>query len=112
MGERRIVVPEGMLEAAGKASNGVDPEGHFLYLPIEAALCWLDAKLDQCVVAEDGAKTIKQVRRMFLAPEPSVANVDAAIPDLLLDAPTHILIEEANRKIREAYRRGQKSGAK
>ena len=29
-----------------------------------------------------------------LRPEPSVAEVDAAIPDLLLDAPTHVLIED------------------
>jgi hypothetical protein len=42
----------------------------------------------------------------------STAEIDAAIPDLVLDQPTHVLIEEANRKIREAYRRGRKAGSK
>jgi hypothetical protein len=46
---------------------------------------------------------------MFLAAEDSVAEVDAHIPDLLMDAPTHVSIKEANRKIREAFHRGRGS---
>ena len=56
MSERKYVVPEGMLKAAHGAAvqNGGQIEEC-----LEAALRWLDAKLDQCVVAGDGARTIE-----------------------------------------------------
>lgn len=52
--------------------------------------------------------TVEWQKRMFLAPS-DVARVDAAIPDLLIDAPTHITVSIANNNIREAYRRGRDS---
>ena len=49
-------------------------------------------------------------RRCFVQEEPEIAEIDATIPDLLFDAPTNVVINEANRHIREAYRRGLRKG--
>lgn len=47
MGKRKIVVPKEVLLEAGRASNGVDPEGYFLYRPLEAVFIWLGNKLHE-----------------------------------------------------------------
>jgi hypothetical protein len=41
MADQEYVVPEGMRKAAMEATNGWDPEGYFIYLPLLAALKWL-----------------------------------------------------------------------
>ena len=48
MSEQKIVVPEGMQLAAGEASEGLDPEGYFLYHPLAAAVQWLLNKIHEC----------------------------------------------------------------
>jgi hypothetical protein len=38
----KLKVPDGMLKAASDASDGFDPDGVILHLPLAAALGWLD----------------------------------------------------------------------
>ena len=86
MNSGKIIVPKGMLKAAGAASGGVDPHGYYLVGPLEAALRWLSENpivptLDQIesmrrlssytdkplCTYQDVA--VEWQRRMFLAPQ-------------------------------------------
>lgn len=127
-----IKVPQGMLDAAAGATKGITT-GQFCCVRdgLESALRWLSEN-PVCPTREQQEELCHQAslasneanrmivwsaathwpRLMFLAPEPSVAEIDARIPDLLFDYPTHVEVGLANKTIREAFRRGQKEGAK
>ena len=138
--EKRIVVPSGMLKAAGAGSAGVDPYGYYLVGPLRAALEWLIGNADELIVCQDmrsvfiGARReancteqhcepsgvtlaiqreaiYSSIRRIFLAPEPDETGVPEAIKDLLWVG--HFEDGDSiNSAIIEAYRRGQKAGAR
>lgn len=112
----KIVVPEGMIEAANAAISVEHPS---TWRILEAALQWLsaghmDLPLPLLVSVKDAVhgwsinETIVQevlhggLRRMFLASEPEVP---AAISDLIFSGGDSI----PNRHILEAYRRGRTS---
>ena len=68
----KIVVPEGMLKAAGKASGGVDPDGYFLYLPLQAALLWLS---ENPIVPTD--EQVEEMRIKLVPVHPHWGNIVA-----------------------------------
>lgn len=74
----KVVVPDEMKKAAGRASNGFDPDGYFLYHPLEGALNWLDEKIkglkrgDMYLDRRLYNNAIEDVRRMYLAPDSEV----------------------------------------
>jgi len=82
MSEKRYVVPEGMRLAAGRATNGVDPEGFLIYPALEAALRWQSENLkvptekEWAACLQDARRdsgispVMAWVRRMYLTPEP------------------------------------------
>lgn len=132
---KKIKVPEGMIEAAHKASEFTDYEREkrtLRFAPgiintiLEAALLWLTehpivptmAQIEAirctghpCIL--DGAWYAQEwQRRMFLEPEPEVPE---EIKDMLLDAHApdseHCFFKPSvyNERITEAYRRGKES---
>jgi hypothetical protein len=128
MSEKRYVIPKGMLEAA-ILSHPFDTRTKFLPEMLEAALRWLSdnpivptakqsAELESLCRLNDEPMCMDAIfycsewqRRMFLAPEPEVLT---DIKDLLLSesAPqshAYFRPDTYNQRIREAYRRGQKS---
>jgi hypothetical protein len=112
MSDKKYIVPKGMLKAAGEASNGVDPDGYFLYTCLIAALRWQDENLPSVVTSHsDHVRTgyencLSDIRRMYLAPEPEAPKVD--LSDLLY-SDCMIAASEHNDEIYEAFRRGQQS---
>lgn len=121
---KKIVVPQGMLAAAGAASDGLDPQGLFLIGPLQGALRWIDEQLELMIqdnpylhdvfhrsesLSENYVRTgrnnaIKELRSMFLVAE------SPSIDDLLVRAVIgQVNGEQINERIREAYRRGQKA---
>jgi hypothetical protein len=126
MSERKVVVPDGMLEAALGILTIGDPD---TWRPIfrnilAAALRWLSANPSELTdemwhqVSWDGKATIVTretingllrfvFSRMFLAPEPEAPE---EIRDLLvLRAEEMPLLKQINVNILEAFRRGQKA---
>ena len=117
MGEKRIVVPEGMYDAAMKYQDS----GIQCGAALEAALRWLSENpivpsVEQCDAIRDvlGPREdlmqwqVKEVafewqRRMFLAPEPE------PLPGDIIDL-VHGKNEWGPADVLEAYRRGQKAG--
>lgn len=84
---RKIVVPDGMLKAAGAGSDGVDPCGFYLVGPLRAALEWLaenpvmptaewiqdhrSAEHETLTTSTRYSRVIAEwQRQMFLAPDP------------------------------------------
>jgi len=120
---RKIVVPDAMRKAAGAATDGVDPEGYFLYHALEGALRWLDDELEKLLPKEEcyyrspsmsetyeanGRKiAIAAMRRLFVA-EPEVPD---AVADLLLWHKAGTTCD-LDKRIIEAYNRGRKAGEK
>jgi hypothetical protein len=108
----KVVVPDEMKKAAGRASNGFDPDGYLLYHPLEGALNWLDEKLtrmrkDKGSLWREGYNTaIEDVRRIYLNPE---TEVPEAIKHFILDHHQHISVDRFNSMVLESYRLGQKS---
>ena len=120
---KKIIVPEPMLSAAEDSGAGCGSRSCEMIL--EAALRWLSE--NPIVPTDEQAKLLGKVyasnnfgsdyhdslkrtvvewqRRMFLAPEPEVPE---EVKDLLWDGQTGE-DEEHNRKIIEAFNRGQKS---
>lgn len=90
MSEIKYVVPAGMLKAAAKATNGFDPEGHLMYLPVLAAVEWIGDELEKMVkkdpyfndpfgrsesMSENSVRTgynkaLREMRSLLLDPEP------------------------------------------
>lgn len=140
MNDRGILVPKEMLNVAIEATKGeLEYGGNALTITlscIKSALRWLSENPiapthdDVMAIVKYGLEFSRRYgtnditgaaveamiyewqRRMFLAPELTVAELDATIPDLLFDSPTHVLVSEANKAIREAFRRGQKAASK
>jgi hypothetical protein len=132
MSEKKIVVPKGMLKAAGLSTDGIDPEGYFIYTAIEAALRWLsenpivpsDEQVGEMLAAKSqfyghfvpadwirwGATDWQ--RRMFLALEPEVPGLDDVLESFIaymrVGGPN---LDEVEAKL-EAYRRGQQVGSR
>jgi len=131
MSEKEYVVPEGMLKAWEDAYYNVDGEtrsGSFksgYVRALKAALRWLGDELDKSDgiapmlggTYQDGwVGAWRHIRRMFLAPEPGVPE---EIKDLLYSEAVRVgckdpqeasrFIAESDRRVLEAYRRGQKS---
>lgn len=127
MADRKIVVPEGMLKAATEAvlqaqCVGRSPEDGPRSIPareqisVESALRWLLDELpfpsfndDECSGPEwvNGYnRAMADVRRMHLAPKPEVPReiLDLHVSDTEMGWDSPI-----NKRIIEAYRRGQKS---
>jgi hypothetical protein len=115
---KNYIVPQGMLQAAKDASDGIDPEGYFLHGPMVAAIKWLSNNpirptVDQVkdigrILAKDKDKyetssdfAVEWQRRMFLAPEPKVPQ---AIKDLYVHG-----LHDFKAAILEAYNRGRNS---
>jgi hypothetical protein len=127
MSDKKIKVPDGMLEAAMRASMEaglpIGPSTE-LRVVIEAALRWLSAGhmdfplplLKEILEAVPGWKLNETViqnvlhqglRRMFLAPEPEVPE---ELRELLMTGADEGTFNWAvNKAIMEAFRRGQKS---
>lgn len=128
---KKIKVPEGMLEAAMRASMeaglGIGPSTE-LVIPIEAALLWLtehpivpaDEQLDSLLYDfglqdHENAKPYSKAqarclvvgwqRRMFLAPEPEV-------PEAIKDLMDQYCSESYRGDLLEAYHRGLRSKEK
>jgi len=88
MSLKKIIVPEGMRFAAGKASDGFDPWCYLLYRPLEAALLWLSE--NPIVPTDEQVHSLafehefpnhkwmltEWQRRMFLAPDPEEAKTE------------------------------------
>lgn len=112
MGKTDIVVPDGMLKAAGAGSDGVDPCGFYLVTPLRKALEWLDTILHesnvdfhrailkreaerypegtltyqlQRVAFEFGASFARQYIRSLFA-EPETTGVDAVTGKIIAEA--------------------------
>ncbi len=101
--EKRYVVPDGMLKAAvdamrNPAYNGSSIE-RWATIGIEAAMRWLDAKLEEMDKDEpfDRDLQIRRVRDLWTSPEPEVPE---AVKDLLYP-------EHDNSRLIEAYNRGR-----
>jgi hypothetical protein len=132
MSEKKYVIPEGMLKAwenayydiEGKLHSGSFKSGYVRAL--EAALCWLDEELGKSDgiapmlsgTYQDGwVGAWRHIRRLFRAPEPAVPE---EIKDLLYSEAVRVgckdpqeasrFITESDRRVLEAYRRGQKYG--
>lgn len=127
MSERKIVIPEGMLDAAfRKAKLSLDTSDartqNGIELAVEAALKWLGE--NPIVPTEEQHRKIiadwnseyrvargyvdfvgEWQRRMFIAPDPDEEIKDLLFSANLADSST---IEIANNKLRDAYRRGLK----
>jgi hypothetical protein len=86
MSEKKIIIPEGMLEAAHRAIANIIPgwcQLDYERAAIEAALRWLDEKLEEmgqsnryegkltahAAMVEVWREGVEDVRRMFFAPE-------------------------------------------
>ena len=132
MGEKKIVVPTGMLKAA---MNSIQPSVLVgtISVSLKAALLWLSENppvptfrtVDECGSAgmcyADGLDgefcrtkdVIEWQRLMFVAPEPEVLE---EIKDLMLSQQSHPKLEgfkdELNLRMIEAFRRGQKAKEK
>lgn len=122
----KIVVPAGMLKAAGNSTEGVDPEGYLIYQAVKAALQWLAE--NPIVPNESQAKELyfdKQSvgkfespeifyprawqRRMFLAPEPESGFIECDTCRVKSGSPTLCRGCLHNREVIEGFlRRGQK----
>ena len=138
MGEKRIVVPEGMLKAAIVSYNNSTSKHGYKYVvdayvmidTLESVLLWMDEILEKeqhpikikvnglTETWVDGwVSAIKQVRGMFLAPDPEVPE---AVRGLLWDSEhnqpsgtiIHIFASDLKTRILEAYRRGKESREK
>jgi hypothetical protein len=123
--------------AAGRATNGVDPEGFLIYPALEAALRWQSENL-QVPTAEQARELFSVVdhpvgasgdgwnkvvsdiavewqRRMYLAPEPEVPDEIKDIGilfDILEPSRMGASAESVKKYGIECYRRGQKAGLK
>jgi hypothetical protein len=132
MGEKKIVVPTGMLKAA---MNSIQPSVLVgtISVSLKAALLWLSENppvptfrtVDECgsagMCSADGLDgefcrtkdVIEWQRLMFVAPEPEVLE---EIKDLMLSQQSHPKLEgfkdELNLRMIEAFRRGQKAKEK
>ena len=126
MGEKRVVVPEGMYDAAMKYQDS----GIQCGAALEAALRWLSENPivpteEQAQYMYDGKKglghagtirycMIEWQRRMFLAPEPNPLDDLYIFPNQFIpvDLKVDISANDVNVRINEAYRRGQQSREK
>lgn len=134
MSEKKIVVPTGMIEAAHVAwqmhpIRGYDPDDA-INKALEAAIRWLsenpivptrkqwdeigaspevyghvysnsdEAEIELCVAWQ---------RRMFLAPEPEIPEAVKDLLEFWIDIGNAETSSDTNRRILEAYRRGQKN---
>ena len=128
MGEKRVVVPEGMYDAAMKYQDS----GIQCGAALEAALRWLSENpivpsVEQCDAIRDvlGPREdlmqwqVKEVafewqRRIFLAPEPNPLDDLYIFPNQFIpvDLKVDISANDVNVRINEAYRRGQQSREK
>lgn len=131
--DRKILVPDGLRRAAGRALNDLDPEGYMILLGLEAALRWLaenpivptvqqqDAMVkrkDSYAQAERNAYfySVEWQRRMFLSPEPD--EIPKELHDLTWRnsqgsaGKVSLTFTELDERILEAFNRGRKSSAK
>lgn len=72
MGDKKIVVPEGFFLAVKSGMFSINPGQLMREVPTvmcEKAIGWILGELRHC-------KTVEDVRRMFLAPEPEVDRID------------------------------------
>jgi len=126
--EKRYVVPEGMV---GRVRDALQGKYADILWTMETARVAATAfaevlaekpivpSTDQVVnMAIDSDKgdgylslhiAVEWQRRMFLAPEPDTAEIDAHLAGILFDAPTHVGVGVANQALREAYLRGVNS---
>lgn len=139
MSERKVEIPVGMLKTSQDIlrqywAMKVTDRPDALVPLLEAVLGWInkwgtapnDAEFGDLVTAarEETRPTIWEnltdwertkflcgawLREYVLEPKIKVAEIDAAIPDLLFDSPTHVAVDVANNAIRNAYRRGKEA---
>ena len=116
MSEKMYLVPEGMRKAAGRATEDVDPEGFIMYPGLEAAIRWLDRILEEKLVDNvtpwqtpwqaGRNEAIKEIRGMFLAPEPEFPE---EIKGLFVNEVLGMVNgKQINDRIRKAYLCGKK----
>lgn len=129
MGEKKVVVPDGMLKAAIVSYNNSTSkrgyrhvvDAHVMIDTLESVLLWMDEILEKeqhpikikvnglTETWVDGwVSAIKQVRGMFLAPETEVPEEIKGLLDPM-DRENRFY---SNMNIIEAYRRGKESGKK
>jgi hypothetical protein len=113
--EKKIVVPEGMLQAAIHSDCMDEIENIDEEKMLEAAMRWQDGELQKLVKPSPRNEcqasynmAIDDVRRMFIAPDPEVPE---DIADLVgrWGKPKDGELNEPQAELIEAYRRGQKS---
>lgn len=136
MSEKKIVIPEAMEVAARRAyevwRNTCRPEENFTngaVVAVEAALRWLSENPivptdEQMINLQDDFRRITEAgekqmliavewqRRMFLAPEPKMPEEINHLRAPLPVGTVHLEPHELDRRLLEAFRRGQKAGSK